>query len=366
MTSKPIFQPSFGNRPDQIVGREEIIAQLTSSLESYRGSRERASVLLGQRGMGKTALLLELGDIAEQHGYVAARVTCGPGMLDAIIALLQESGSRHIKNPKRKIRGLSAGAFGFSFGLTFDDETKESAGFRIKLGMICERLAEEGKRVLLLVDEVDPSSEELRQLASTYQELVGDDRDVAIVMAGLPNAVSDLLNVGTLTFLARAQRIMLDLVSVASVELYYASAFTRAKRSVDSSLVHAAAEATQGFPYLLQLIGYFLVAGTSEGQAVDGADVDRAIQLAYAEMDETVVRTVLRQLSDGDLAFLKAMAEDRNTSKISDITKRLGMSQGAVQTYRRRLLDARVIFSPRRGEVAFSIPRMAEHFRQED
>ena len=63
-----VFQPTFGNRPDQYIGRDGVIEQFMAGLQEPVGSRNRCTLFLGQRGMGKTALLLELSDRATRAG----------------------------------------------------------------------------------------------------------------------------------------------------------------------------------------------------------------------------------------------------------------------------------------------------------
>ena len=58
------FVPSFGNKPKELVGRDTEIRQFIDGLLSPAGSRERATLILGQRGYGKTVLLLELAEQA--------------------------------------------------------------------------------------------------------------------------------------------------------------------------------------------------------------------------------------------------------------------------------------------------------------
>ena len=61
--------------------------------------------------------------------------------------------------------------------------------------------------LLITVDEVHKHArEDMRDLATTFQHLVREDRNVALAMAGLPSAVSDLLNDDVLTFLRRATK----------------------------------------------------------------------------------------------------------------------------------------------------------------
>lgn len=77
---KSMFQPTFGNRPDRYIGRDCEIEQFMSGLREPIGSRNRCTLFLGQRGMGKTALLLELSDRAAKENFVVARVTAHEGM----------------------------------------------------------------------------------------------------------------------------------------------------------------------------------------------------------------------------------------------------------------------------------------------
>jgi len=62
-----LFQPTFGNRPERYIGRDDVIERFISGLREPVGSRNRCTLFLGQRGMGKTALLLELSDRAKER-----------------------------------------------------------------------------------------------------------------------------------------------------------------------------------------------------------------------------------------------------------------------------------------------------------
>ena len=149
-----VFQPTFGNRPDQYIGRDGVIEQFMAGLQEPVGSRNRCTLFLGQRGMGKTALLLELSDRAARADYVVARVTAHEGMPQAIIEQFQLNGSAFFKDEKRKLSGVTAGALVFSFGLTFSEVTERQYGFRSKMSLLCDKLAEKGKGALILIDEV--------------------------------------------------------------------------------------------------------------------------------------------------------------------------------------------------------------------
>ena len=67
-----VFHPSFGSRPERFVGREDVISRFLKGLEREPGHRDRATLILGQRGMGKTALLLQFAEEAKKEGFVSA------------------------------------------------------------------------------------------------------------------------------------------------------------------------------------------------------------------------------------------------------------------------------------------------------
>jgi len=355
-----IFQPTFGNRPNEYIGRDIIIKQFMEGLQEPVGSRNRCTLFLGQRGMGKTALLLELGDRAAKQGFVVARVTAYEGMPKAIIEQLQLNGSPLFDEGKRKVTGFNAGALGFSFGLTFSEAAERQYGFRSKMSLLCDRLAEKGKGALILIDEVC-SSAAMREVASAYQELVGDGKNIAIAMAGLPHAVSSVLNDKVLTFLNRATKVELGLISTNLIRAYYNQVFNSIDLKVSDDILDRAAAATRGFPYLMQLIGYYLIRYTSENGEIDDSIMNKAEKAAMSDLEDNVFKPIVSPLSDNDRYFLKAMAQCGETITTTKLQARLGKKVQALQIYRKRLLEAGIIEAPRRGELVFSVPYLADY-----
>ncbi|WP_165173259.1 AAA family ATPase [Adlercreutzia sp. ZJ242] len=366
MASDTVFQPSFGNKPDKIVGREAVTEGILSGLGMRPGHRDRATLVIGQRGMGKTALLLEIADQALDRGFIAARVAASANMLDEIVETVQIKGSPFVKERKSKIKGFNAGALGFSFGLTFSDEVASNYGFRTKLSLLCDKLAENDKGILLLIDEVQANTDDMRTLATTYQHLVGEGKNIAIVMAGLPTAVSSVLNDNILTFLNRARKVRLEPLSLEPIRVYYRLTFNALRKEFPSELLDEAVSATRGFPYLLQLVGYYLEEYSAGSASIDDGMVSDAIASAKRDLEADVFATTLKPLSDTDVKFLEAMAVDEGPSKVSDIQARLGVSAGYVQSYRARLIEAGVVASERRGELELVVPYLGEYLRNRE
>ena len=323
------------------------------------GSRNRCTLFLGQRGMGKTALLLELSDRAQRAGFVVARVTAHEGMPQAIIEQFQLNGSKFFNDNKRKLTGVTAGALGFSFGLTFSEAAERQYGFRSKMSLLCDKLAEKGKGALILIDEVR-TSVAMREVASAYQELVGDRKNVAIAMAGLPHAVSSVLNDSVLTFLNRAIKVELGTISTQLIRAYYEKAFRLVGITISDELLDRAALSTRGFPYLMQLIGYYVIQYTPKGGTVTDEVMNKSEKAAMKDMEDNVFKPILTPLSDNDRVFLQALARCGGTATTSKLQANLGKKGPAIQPYRKRMIEAGIIEAPRRGELVFAVPYLAD------
>ena len=360
-----IFSPTFGYRPQYIVGRHKEISEFLESLAGAPGHPNRATFLLGQRGMGKTVLLLELAERAKEMDFIAVRTAASEKMLDDIIEGIQIKGERYTKERKATLKNISAGAFGFSIGLTFTEEIQKNYGFRTKLSLLCEVLAKQKKGVLFLIDEIRANTAEMREFATTYQHLVGTGMNVAVAMAGLPNAISSVLNDEILTFLNRAHKVNLKPLQITDVSACFYKALSKHNIEFDATTLDSAARATDGYPYLLQLIGYNMFKYLEGETKLTETMVKLAINNSKRILASDVFLPCLNPLSAEDRRFLAAMAKDNDESCVSDIRERLIVGKSHVQTYRKRLIEAGIIHSSSRGMISFSIPYLGQYLRGE-
>ncbi|MBR2836226.1 MAG: ATP-binding protein [Coriobacteriales bacterium] len=366
MVRDTIFSPAFGNRPSQLVGRDVILRQLLDGLMAVPGSKERATLLLGQRGMGKTVLLWEIAETVREKNYVVASPTIvSENMLERIIEKIQEDSEQYLNKKKLHLTGANVGVMGFSAGIQFSREEQETKSPEYRLARICRELARFEVNVLILVDEVQANSAELKRLIIAYQELVGEGLPVAIIMAGLPASVSQTLNDKVLTFFNRTRKLDIGPLNLRDINAFYEEAFSTLHIEISSDLCTKAAEATLGSPYLLQLIGHNLVLSASSDSMTVNQDVyNKAIKASQNDYQEDICKTTLAPLSDRDIDFLRAMSKDADTSKVFDIAVRMGVTTDYAQKYRRRLLETGIIEAPRRGVVAFAVPYLADYLRR--
>lgn len=185
-------------------------------------------------------------------------------------------------------------------------------------------------------------------------------------MAGLPGAVSATLNDHVLTFLNRARKIELGPLAVKDMAAYYRAAFAELGIVADDELCLAAAEATKGSPYMLQLVGHNVVLRLTSGNALTQETLRLAVADSREDYETDVCETTTAALSEVDCAFLRAMSNDSGESSVAEVAQRMGVTYDYAQKYRRRLIDAGVIRASSRGKVAFAVPYLADYLRREE
>ena len=357
-----VFSPAFGNKPRTLVGRDRDMQILTDGLHALPGNKERARLIIGQRGLGKTVMMLELAEYARSNGYIVASPTVvSTDMLDRILEKLERDGAKQLPQEKAKVTGGSVGFLGFSAGIQTEVTQEPRRSFAYQLLEFCEKAESVHKGVLILVDEVRASSEELKKLIIAYQEAVGEGKDIAVVFAGLPAAISRALNEHVLTFFNRAAKLFLEPIAVPEIEIYFKNCFDKMRIAVNDSWLHQSAEATEGSPYLMQLIGHYITAAASEDGDLNEDSWENALKLAKYEFMKDICETTLSPLSERDRDFLKAMAEDNEESSIGEIATRLGVDSSYTQRYKTRLIQAGIIEQKRRGYVEFAVPYLKEY-----
>ena len=250
-------------------------------------------------------------------------------------------------------------------GLEFTRATQETKSASYKLTQLARKLTSQGHGILLLVDELQANSSEVRRLAAVYQEMVGERLDVALVLAGLPGAVSATLNDRVLTFLNRARKVSLPPLPLSDVDAFFLRAFEQLGMEVVPSMRAEAVRATAGSPYLLQLVGHNMAIRARDDGTLEERTFEEAVAASREDFERAVCATTLAALSGQDVAFLRAMTQDDRSSGVGEVAERMGVTYDYAQKYRRRLIDAGVIEPAGRGRVAFCVPLLAEHLRRE-
>lgn len=356
------FTPVFGKVPAYLAGRERIIDDMICAFEAGEGDPNLSSVFVGARGTGKTALLSRLATEASSRGWVAASVTAVPGMLDDIVQRAAEQAAHLLEaTPKRKATGVSVGRIA---SVSWENVTNSSLNWRSKMNALLDQLAQTETGLLITVDEVNPHLDEMIQLATTYQHFVREGRKVALLMAGLPYNVSMLLSGESTSFLRRAFRHDLGSIPARDIEEAFTATIEDAGKTIDRAALSKAVEATGGFPFMYQLVGYRAWNAARSEDVITEKSVEVGVKLAQGELKRQIFDATFNELSDGDVDFLRAMLVDEGETNPSALGDRLGRSSGHVSTYKKRLLEDGIIEEGLRGKLRFSLPGFREYLKE--
>lgn len=345
------FKPTAGKNPPELIGRDDIISEFTDGLDNGPGAPGRLLRITGMRGMGKTVMLNELAGIAKSRSWTVIAETASAGFVESIL---------HRLEPRYEIRGtVEPEVLGFKLG------SVELAKTAVSLRDAMMKAARPSSGLLITLDEVqDASIDEIRTLAVAVQHLIRDDANISFVFAGLHSMVDGVVNSESLTFLRRAVPFALGPLSAYEVADSLDDTFSELNISVARSVVDYLADASAGYPFMVQLVGYYSwqKAARRHPGTVDEKDASEGVSLARSRFEETVIEPALHHLPPMQVRYLLAMAQDGGMpSSTRAVSERMGKATSDVAPYRDRLVKAGIIESSAWGKVCFAIPNMAEY-----
>jgi len=361
VTGNP-FTPGFGSQPPILIGRDDILLDVRDGIREGVGSPLRALKVTGPRGSGKTTVLGAAADVALEEGWIPLSVTASPEMNEELLGLALDRVADLTPVPKRRLTGVELGGF----GLSFDDQRPDvpDLGWRVAMEKILSVLSEHNSGILFVVDEVSDRHGALQTFGKRFQNLKSEQRNVALIAAGLPINMREFESLKDTTFIRRAEPHHIGNVPISLVRDAMQRTIEDNHRTIDPEALRLAAEATEGFPFLVQLVGYHIWRKT-DGNRIGLAEVEAGVAKARRSIGSTVHSSSMADLSATDKTFLLKMAVDEGPSRMADITARAGWSQAQSGVYRARLLEAGLIRTVgRHGYVDFAFPSLREYLRE--
>lgn len=288
------------------------------------------------------------------RGWICVNVSSVPGMLEDILERANEVASHLVNGPaKAHLTGINLTQL---LGVEWTYEPQSAGNWRTRMNRLLDKLAHHDVGLLITVDEVNPDPDEMVQLASVYQHFVGENRKVALFMAGLPGKVLSLLRNESVSFLRRSCQHRLGRISDSEILDALRKTVEEGGRQIEPAALEVAVGAIEGFPYMMQLVGHRMWSQHSECQTITVADAENGSHMARQDFSQRVLDATYYDLSRGDIRVLQAMLEDPRESRLADIASRLGEGSNYVSTYKRRLVEQGVIAELGRGVVAFDLP----------
>ncbi len=363
------FAPTFGAPPPMLAGREDILCELTDALDAGPTHPSYTSLLLGSRGSGKTVVLSELRLRAEAKGWLSVSAAAvSTGLLDRVAHLAMEHLNRWPGWLLTEVASRLASA-GIGVGPDYDpnDDLSRRIGNVLSALGLC--LGSQSRGLLLTVDELHAgAADELRLLGTAVQEVTRVAQlPVAFVGAGLKALETTLLQDSSVTFLQRCARYEIGYLDRASAWQALEQPVVDIGGRVTPDALEEAVSASQGYPFMVQLVGFHTWAAAADPSTTIALDdVHVGAEHARRQVGRLIVAPIWKGLSPAERRFLVAMAHDDDESRLADIANRMEVSSGYVGVYRGRLLTSGLLEQPRRGVVTFAIEAARNWIRQLD
>ena len=353
------FKPTAGKMPPVLVGRDKVVNDFIEGLENGEGAPGRLMRITGPRGAGKTVLLSELAGIAQDQGWLVVNTAAAEDLLGSIARKLS-------KSPVLELDAIKVGAPFVSVEVKRNKAHDED--FETIFDAAAREMTARGKGLLVTIDEIqDASHEDIRAIATAVQFLIRDEQNIALVFAGITTGVLDLLNGKAMTFLRRAKPEELDAIPIDEVHESLRIAIEDSGFLAEEAALDAAAKATAGYAYLIQLVGYHVwrtawirCRNCDEQIVITEADAANGIREALVEFKDAVLETAISGLPKTAIEFILAMSEAGAVTAVGEIAERLGKTTGYLSPYRRQLISRQIIEQTAPGYVTFSIPFMRE------
>lgn len=349
-------------------GRTVILDTYAASLHSFAGDQARTLVISGLRGIGKTALVNELGDLAKQQGWLILRVHATDRepittLVESTIPTLLE---QHSPPAKRTITGATIAGIG-AIQTTINESNRPVPTLNSQLRALTELLEPHGTGVVISIDEVQHTNpDDLAVIATAYQDLIRDGIDISFIVAGLNQGVDVLLQHPGTTFIRRGLRVELNPLTLAEAQHAIRETAGDSAVTMSDDAAIAAAQFAQGHPYLLQLIGSlsWAHARSHHNEVILPEHVDQMKATAISSLGMQVHQPELKYLTQAETAFVEAMAkvmDDANQAMLNKVAEVLAKPVTSLSDVRAKLLRKEVIAVSAHGKLSFRLPYFKEY-----
>ncbi|WP_431030947.1 ATP-binding protein [Plantibacter sp. RU18] len=384
------FRPGAGRVPPELAGRSGLISEFSQLLYQARetGEGQRPWILSGLRGVGKTALLNQLGREAVQLKLVFIKVEATrTTSLSVSLSKELHLALRRLMSASDRARELWTRAAGAlkSFQLRFDPDGTYALGLTVEAARgvadsgdlavdvqeLFEQIGEAARDtntvLVIAVDELQEAPiNDLTGLNVALHALGQAPNPVPVMFIGaglpsLPAVLADATSYAERLYDYRQLGLLDETATASALEVP-----TRVHGVMwDEDALAAAVRATGGYPYFIQALGsHVWLARTSD--QINADDVALGSALAQNEVDQGLYQSRWERATPQQRAFMEAMSADNDSpSALTAIATRVGKKRSGISVTRDLLIRSGHIYAPDRGYVAFTVPGMASFIRRQ-
>lgn len=378
------FSPGAGTRPPALVGRDGEIDAMDVTLQRLLLGRDgQSQMLTGLRGVGKTVMLNEFEQLAEARGYFHEHIEVGE---DGDLAPRLAAGFRRVllsMDAKRRLGERARRALGvlkaFSVRLPGGPELSidveavhgpadsgdlatDLSGLFVEVGGVAR---DHATGVLLTIDELHyVAQRNLEALVMGLHRAAQLRLPITVAGAGLPSLAALTGEAKSYAERMFAFPLIGSLPPDQAKEALVVPALDEGVGWEEAALDRVV-EVTRGYPYFLQEFGKQAWNVADGPDLITADDVDRSIPVATARLDDGFFRVRTGRTSDPERAYLRAMAElSPGPVRSGAVAGLLEKKATSLAPTREGLIRKALCYSPRWGEIDFTVPMFDEFMRR--
>lgn len=377
-----VYTPGAGHRPPVLAGRDDLRRDWELTCADVAASGRVASndlVLVGPRGIGKTAALNTLADDAARLGFDTVRIQAVRGRQGLVASLLSIAERRIVEGSSAwarmraafaSIAGVNASAFGVGGGISFQRRTIEPVGAdAMTIAQTLAELADAIRRdhpsggLMVSVDELQMAGDDLALLAGVLHRLNAEWPQARVLFAGtgLPNTRDEMVRAGV----THADRLF-DMLPLSTQLAERDARLALVKPALDhgvtwdpDALDHVLA-ATGGYPSHLQSFAH----ATWQVAEADRITLEAAVEgvrRGAADFERRAMGPRWEEMSDRQREYLTAVAVLGGAARSAEVSALLGQTTQATSRVRAALLEHGDIYTQPGNRVALSVPLSADY-----
>jgi hypothetical protein len=379
------YTPGAGRKPPVLAGRDPDLENVQALIERLStGGYARSLVYSGLRGVGKTVLLMEFDLLATEAGWATTDVQEVGSQPDFRLAfarmatrLLREMSRTHrVKDRVERALGVVK-----AFSIAVPGAIQLKLDFQAASGVadsgdpeqdLSELLVEIGEvaqasrsGALFLIDEMhNLDTPALAAICIAFQAISRRGLPVALVGAGLPDLQVRLIAAKPYADRLFQYRELGRLSDPAARAALVGPAATLGVEYEEKAARQVVRE-TAGYPYFIQEYG-LEVWNHAETSPIGLADLDTVREIVTDSLERSFFSPRFQLASNAEQRYLAAMAA---LGEPPYRTREVATGYGAkdargVSVFRDSLIQKGLIWSPRRGQVDFTVPLFAEFLRE--
>jgi hypothetical protein len=377
------YAPGAGTRPPELAGRKDVLDAAEVAFQRVAiGRPERSMIMVGLRGVGKTVLLNEVQQQAEDTGFLAVSLEAHEGKsLPELLApffrtaLYKLSKVENAKELSRRGLRILKSFFNsvkiqfaeLEIGLSIEAETgtADSGDLESDLPDLFLALGKAAKAanrpLVILIDELQYlSTEEFSALIMAVHKINQNNLPLILVGAGLPQILA--LAGNSKSYAERLFRYP-EIGALSDEDAIDAIVNPARENDVifTDEAISSLLEITQKYPYFIQQWSYEAW-NYSGGPKISKEDVRLSTPKAIGELDASFFKVRFERCTPSEKRYMRALAGfGGGDHRSGEIAEKLGVKSKSVAPTRSALIKKGMIYSPAHGDTAFTVPMFHDY-----